>query len=125
MGGPGPALKAFFANKASGGLLLVLLIAILVMEVGSLLMLWAERGAPDTNIVTAEDAVWYLIVTMSTVGCGDFFPVTGTGRLIGSLIIVVGVGVFGTLTGSLPTCSSPRQTRPTSRACQTARTRSR
>ena len=101
MGGPGKALRAFFANKATGGLLLVLLIAILVMEFGSLAVLWAERTSPDANITSAEDAVWYLIVTMSTVGYGDQYPVTQVGRLIGSLIIVVGVGVFGTLTGFL------------------------
>ena len=67
----------------------------------SLAILWAERESADANIETAQDAVWYLIVTMSTVGYGDLFPVTGTGRLFGSLIIVVGVGVFGTLTGFL------------------------
>ena len=101
MGGVGPAMRAFFANKATGGLLLVVLIALLVLEFGSLAVLAVERGAPDANITTAEDAVWYLIVTMSTVGYGDQYPVTGAGRLIGSLIIVVGVGVFGTLTGFL------------------------
>jgi voltage-gated potassium channel len=101
MGGPSVALRAFFANRATGGLLLVLFIALLVLEFGSLAMLWAERGAPDASIVTAEDAIWYLIVTMSTVGYGDLFPVTQVGRVIGSLIIVVGVGVFGTLTGFL------------------------
>jgi voltage-gated potassium channel len=101
MGGPEQALRAFFANKATGGLLLVLFIAIMVMEFGSLAVLWAERTSPDANITTAEDAVWYLIVTMSTVGYGDQYPVTEMGRLIGSLIIVVGVGVFGTLTGFL------------------------
>jgi voltage-gated potassium channel len=101
MGGAERALRAFFANKATGGLLLVLLIAIMVMEFGSLAILWAERASPDANITTAEDAVWYLIVTMSTVGYGDQYPVTQIGRLIGSFIIVVGVGVFGTLTGFL------------------------
>jgi voltage-gated potassium channel len=101
MGGPEQALRAFFANKATGGLLLVLLIAILVLEFGSLSVLWAERSSPDANITSAEDAIWYLIVTMSTVGYGDQYPVTEVGRLIGSLIIVVGVGVFGTLTGFL------------------------
>ncbi|MEX1296435.1 MAG: ion transporter [Candidatus Limnocylindrales bacterium] len=101
MGGPEKAMRAFFANKATGGLLLVVLIAILVMEFGSLAVLWAERTSPDANITTAEDAVWYLIVTMSTVGYGDQFPVTQVGRLIGAFIIVVGVGVFGTLTGFL------------------------
>lgn len=101
MGGPKAALRAFFANRATGGLLLVLFIALLVMEFGSMAMLWAERSSPDALITTAEDSIWYVIVTMSTVGYGDFYPVTTTGRVIGSLIIVVGVGVFGTLTGFL------------------------
>jgi voltage-gated potassium channel len=64
-------------------------------------MLWAEGSAPDASITTGQDAIWYLIVTMSTVGYGDLYPVTDLGRLIGSVIIVVGVGVFGTLTGFL------------------------
>jgi voltage-gated potassium channel len=100
-GGAKNTVRAFFSNKAAGGLLTVLLIAILVMEFGSLLILSVERGAPGANIESAQDALWYLIVTMSTVGYGDRFPVTDVGRLVGSFIIVVGVGVFGTLTGFL------------------------
>ena len=103
MGGPGAALTAFFKHRATGGLLLVLLVALLVLEFGSLAMLWAERGQPDASIVTAEDALWYLMVTMSTVGYGDLYPVSQVGRVIGTAIIVVGVGVFGTLTGFLAT----------------------
>jgi voltage-gated potassium channel len=101
MGGPGPAARAFFSNRATGGLLLVFLIAIIVLEFGSLAILRVEHGDPAANITTASDAVWYLIVTMSTVGYGDFYPVTDIGRIIGAFIIVVGVGVFGTLTGFL------------------------
>jgi voltage-gated potassium channel len=101
MGGPKAAAKACFANRATGGLLLVMFIALLVLEFGSMAMLWAERPAPNALIVTAEDSIWYVIVTMSTVGYGDFYPVTTAGRIIGSMIIIVGVGVFGTLTGFL------------------------
>jgi len=101
MGGPVHAFRAFFSNKAAGGLLSVLLIALLVMEFGALAVLAVERGAEGANIETAEDAIWYLLVTMSTVGYGDQYPVTQVGRIFGSLIIVVGVGVFGTLTGFL------------------------
>lgn len=53
------------------------------------------------NLTTAGDAVWYVIVTISTVGYGDQYPVTLTGREIGTFIIVLGVGIFGTLAGSL------------------------
>jgi voltage-gated potassium channel len=101
MGGPGPALKAFFADRAAGGLLLVILIALIVFEYGSLAVLAAERADPDANIKTAGDSMWYTVVTMSTVGYGDQFPVTDFGRLFGVAIIFVGVGVFGTLTGFL------------------------
>jgi voltage-gated potassium channel len=101
LGGPETAFRAFFSNKAAGGLLSVVLVAILVMEFGALLILLAEYQAPDATITTAEDATWYVIVTMSTVGYGDVAPVTSVGRLTGALIIVVGVGVFGTLTGFL------------------------
>ena len=101
LGGPVMAFKAFFSNRAAGGLLSVLLVAILVLEFGSLAILAIEDRHPDANIHSASDAVWYLLVTMSTVGYGDHYPVTDGGRLIGSFIIIVGVGVFGTLTGFL------------------------
>jgi voltage-gated potassium channel len=113
LGGPARAFRAFFSNKAAGGLLSVLLVALLVLEFGSLGILWAERGVEGGNIETATDAMWYLLVTMSTVGYGDLYPVSDAGRLIGSLIIVVGVGVFGTLTGFLANAFlAPAEVRP-------------
>jgi voltage-gated potassium channel len=101
VGGPDEFVRAYFADRAAGGLFLVLFLAILVMEFGSLSVLWAERDAPAANIVSADDAVWYTIVTIATVGYGDQHPVTDLGRILGSIIIVIGVGVFGTLTGYL------------------------
>lgn len=64
-------------------------------------MLSVERSSPEANITTAADALWYVIVTMSTVGYGDAYPVSTAGRELTTLIIVVGVGIFGTLTGYL------------------------
>ena len=101
MGGPMATLTMFFANRATAGLLLVFLIALVVLEYGSLAVLWAERGAESANILTAGDALWYVIVTISTVGYGDRFPTTELGRMFGVVVLVVGVGVFGTLTGFL------------------------
>lgn len=88
-------------DRGSSALFTLLLVAILVLEFGSLVMLRLESDAEGANITSASDALWYVIVTMATVGYGDTFPVTNPGRLLGSVVIVIGVGVFGTLTGYL------------------------
>lgn len=103
LGGPSKGFRAFFSNRAAGGLLSVLLIALLVLEFGALAVVAVERGAEGATIETAADGLWYVLVTMSTVGYGVYYPVTDLGRIFGSLIIIVGVGVFGTLTGFLAT----------------------
>lgn len=94
-------MKSLIKDKAGSALLSLLFIAILVLEFGSLLMLRLEANIPDANITTASDALWYIVVTMSTVGYGDQFPISNPGRVLGTVIIVVGVGIFGTLTGYL------------------------
>ena len=88
-------------NRAGSALLSLLLMGLLVLEFGSLWILALEQSAPDANITTASDAIWYVVVTISTVGYGDQFPVTNEGRILGACIIVVGVGIFGTFTGYL------------------------
>jgi voltage-gated potassium channel len=57
-----------------------------------------ERDAPGSNIRTAEDALWWAYVTITTVGYGDKYPVTSEGRIIAVALITVGVGLFGTFT---------------------------
>ncbi len=93
--------RSLRAERAGSALLSLLFVAILVLEFGSLGMLAIEDDAPGANIVNASDALWYVVATISTVGYGDQFPVTNPGRILGTFIIVVGVGIFGTLTGYL------------------------
>lgn len=93
--------RAVFKDRAGSALLMLLFIGIIVLEFGSLEMLRLEASVPGANITTASDALWYIIVTMSTVGYGDQYPITNPGRVLGAVIIVVGVGIFGTLTGYL------------------------
>lgn len=88
-------------NRAGSALLSLLLLGILVLEFGSLWVLALEENAPDAKITSASDAIWYVLVTISTVGYGDEFPVTTGGRLLGAVVIVIGVGIFGTFTGYL------------------------
>jgi voltage-gated potassium channel len=94
-------LREFVANRSGSALLTVLLLLVLLLEFGSILMLKAETGAPGANISSAGDAVWWVYVTMTTVGYGDRFPVTATGRMVGMLVMAAGVGLFGVLTGFL------------------------
>lgn len=94
-------VRTLIRDRAGSALLTLLLMGILVLQFGSLTMLHFEQFAPGANITTGSDALWYTIVTISTVGYGDQFPVTNPGRLVGSLIIVIGVGIFGTFTGYL------------------------
>ena len=100
-GGLKRTLAALGDARASSSLLLVVFVAILMWEFGSMAILAVEIRDPNGNIKTASDALWYSLVTMSTVGYGDRFPVTNLGRVIGAVIIIVGVGLFGTITGFL------------------------
>ena len=88
-------------DRAGSSLYILLLMGIFVLEFGSLTILRIEQYAPGANITTASDAIWYTIVTISTVGYGDQYPVTDAGRAIGAGLIVLGVGIFGTFTGYL------------------------
>jgi voltage-gated potassium channel Kch len=91
----------FLANRAKSALLSLLLFVILLLEFGGMAILSVEQNVPGANIQTGSDAVWYTFVTITTVGYGDTYPVSNNGRLIGLLIMAVGVGLFGTLTGFL------------------------
>lgn len=86
-------------HRAESVLFIVIFCVMLVIESGAFLILMAERGAPDANIQTASDAMWWVYVTITTVGYGDRYPVTNAGRLVGVMVMTMGVGLFGTLAG--------------------------
>ena len=88
-------------RRALGTLLTAALAAIIVLEMGAVLILDAESASTQANIKTGIDALWWNIVTLATVGYGDKYPVTTAGRVIGVIVIVVGVGLFSALTSFL------------------------
>ncbi|MBD2755383.1 ion transporter [Spirosoma validum] len=91
-------LNYLFRDRANGTLAVVLLSSVLLMIFGAIAILYVER-VPEANIKTPSDALWWAFVTITTVGYGDKFPVTTFGRLIAAVLMVAGVGLFGTFTG--------------------------
>lgn len=74
----------------------LLLIVMTMLFVVALPMKFIE---PDIH--TYEDALWWAIVTMTTVGYGDISPVTTVGRIIASVLMLSGIGIIGMVTGTV------------------------
>jgi voltage-gated potassium channel len=90
-------LRHVFKNKAQGAFTSVAILAILIIIFSSIAILQVEKD-PNSNIKSAEDAIWWSYVTITTVGYGDKFPVTTEGRIIAVFLMTAGVGLFGTFT---------------------------
>ncbi len=86
-------------NRAQSALYILVLMVILIIESGAFLVLQAEHASASANIITATDAIWWAYVSITTVGYGDRYPVTTTGRLVGILVLTTGVAVFATFAG--------------------------
>jgi voltage-gated potassium channel len=86
-----------FANKAKGALTTISIISILLIIFSSIAILEVENDE-QSNIKTAEDAIWWAYTTITTVGYGDKYPVTTEGRFIAMILMTFGVGIFGTFT---------------------------
>ena len=88
-------------RSAESVLYVTVVISLIVITIGSILIVWVEVEAPGAEITSGNDAMWWSLVTVSTVGYGDEYPVTIAGRIIGVFMILVGVALFTTLTSYL------------------------
>ncbi len=68
---------------------------------GALAVLQAERPDPHANIKGFGDAIWWALTTMTTVGYGDKFPITLTGRVVASVLMIGGIAVLGLTTATV------------------------
>lgn len=85
-------------RRAQSAMLAATLIGLLLVVLASIGILYFEDVA-DANIRSAEDALWWTMATITTVGYGDRFPVTTEGRLLAAGLMVAGVGLAGIYTG--------------------------
>lgn len=88
-------------NRGQYAAFITVLLTILVLTVASVLVLQFESKSPDANITTGGDALWYSMVTITTVGYGDRYPVTLGGRTTAVFIMFMGVGIIGALASLL------------------------
>lgn len=91
-------LEFVFIKRTKGTFTTAAIIAMLMLLFSSIAILMVETD-PGSNIKTAEDAVWWAFVTLTTTGYGDRYPVTTEGRMIAAVLMIAGVGLFGTFTG--------------------------
>ena len=86
-------LSMFFRYFVIAGIILLIYFVLLF------LLVQVEKNAEGTTIKTFEQALWYSIVTFTTVGYGDIAPVTIAGRTIASVFLLIGIGLLGFFIG--------------------------
>jgi voltage-gated potassium channel len=90
----GHALRGRVVTYALGG-------AVMATYLGALAVLDAEQDAPGSNIRNFGDAVWWSIVTLTTVGYGDHYPVTLLGRCVAVGLMIGGIALLGVVTAAI------------------------
>lgn len=93
-------MRFILERRAQSAALAATLVSIVVIALASIVVLELEGTAGEAaNIRTAQDAMWWSMVTITTVGYGDHYPVTVEGRMVAAFLMAVGVGLIGTWSG--------------------------
>ncbi|HJS17635.1 MAG TPA: potassium channel family protein, partial [Anaerolineales bacterium] len=93
----GELIRDVLENRSQYASFLIILLAIFIISFASVLVLQFESASPEAKITTGWDAFWYSIVTITTVGYGDYYPVTVWGRVTAMFIMLAGVGIIGAM----------------------------
>ena len=85
-------------KPAQTALLSIIFTAIILITLASLLIVPLERGAEGAEITSGPNAFWWAFVTVTTVGYGDYTPITFPGRVLAMILMTFGIGIFAVLT---------------------------
>jgi voltage-gated potassium channel len=92
------SLASVSTERIAGSIVRIVIAAVFV----SAFLMWrAEYNAPGATITTFRYAMWWAVVTTTTVGYGDYTPVTPEGRVIATAVMIVGVGLIGTVSATV------------------------
>ncbi len=97
----GEGLARFGAILRHRGLFRVLLAATGLVFLGAWVDLLFENHTAGSNIHSYADSLWWAVVTVTTVGYGDHFPITAGGRAVAVILMLIGIGLIGTLTATV------------------------
>jgi voltage-gated potassium channel len=100
--------KEILENRGSYALFITLMLVLVVLTTSSIFVLFFESQSPDANITNGGNAVWWAVVTITTVGYGDRYPVTLGGRLVAVFVMFSGVGIIGALASILASILVPQ-----------------
>jgi voltage-gated potassium channel len=75
--------------------------AILLVYASSLAVLDAERHVPNASIKNMGDALWWSVTTITTVGYGDYQPISFIGRVVAVLLMIGGISLIGMITATV------------------------
>jgi voltage-gated potassium channel len=102
-----PSLRLIFSLRLvrsmfrRGNLRRFLVVALLLVLNGAVIVHLLERHVPHSDIHTLGEAVWWSLVTVTTVGCGDFYPVTAAGRITAVFIMATGLLTLAVVTAQV------------------------
>ena len=94
-------VRDIIRNRGQYALFITMLLVLIVLTTSSVLILQFESSSPDANITTGGNALWWSIVTITTVGYGDYYPVTTLGRITAVVVMFAGIGIIGALASIL------------------------
>ena len=100
-------VKDVLDNRGRYAVFVTLLATMIVLAVSSVLVLQLESKSANANIKTGGEALWWAVVTITTVGYGDYYPVTPGGRLVATVVMFCGVGIIGSLASILASVLVP------------------
>ena len=108
-------LFVLLRNRVRNTLLVVITIAVLLVVITGSAVLSLEKDVKDANITNVGDALWWATTTVTTVGYGDKYPVSAEGRIVAVILMVTGVGLFSTFSGTVAAfLLSPQENKETS-----------
>lgn len=99
-------------NRGQYAVFVTFIAALVILSLSSVLVLQFEHRSPDANIKTGGQALWWALVTLTTVGYGDTYPTTAAGRIVAVVVMLAGVGIIASLASILARVLIPTPDEP-------------